>query len=224
MLTVGGVSARKGAATPLVRAVSCPLVMPIAFGSPVVPLVNSTRPSRSSTSSAGGGAGIWLVAEQLRRGKCLGCTGFQEPVGVRLPRNSHVGTPGVLPEPPQFRRCESGVHQRGRGADPRGRQHRGDRQQASDVDDRHGPAGHVAGGQAGGALVDGQRQIAVADGAALDDERNAIGVACRGRVDDRSDVHARLNTAVTTRRSAAAGWSTDRAGRARRASTSPGAR
>jgi hypothetical protein len=55
MLTVGGLSMPKGVATPVIRALSCPWVMPIAFGRPVVPLVNRTSASRPSTSTATGG-------------------------------------------------------------------------------------------------------------------------------------------------------------------------
>ena len=58
--TVGAESARNGSPIPRIRVLSCPLVIPTAFGSPVVPLVNSTRASRSSISSAVFAAGIGL--------------------------------------------------------------------------------------------------------------------------------------------------------------------
>ena len=51
--TDGLASARNGADIPLIRMLSCRLVMPTAFGSPVVPLVNRINASRSSTSSTG---------------------------------------------------------------------------------------------------------------------------------------------------------------------------
>jgi hypothetical protein len=59
MLIVGGLSTLKGVATPVIRALSCPWVMPMAFGSPVVPLVNRTSASRSSMFSATGGVFVF---------------------------------------------------------------------------------------------------------------------------------------------------------------------
>ena len=102
-------------------------------------------------------------------------------------------------------------------------EHRSDRQQASDVDDRDAPACHPAGRQAGCASFDGVRQLAVSDRPSIDDERGPAGIVCRGGVDDRADVHALpVSTEVTTMTSVAVGWSTGPAARARRASRSPG--
>jgi len=69
--------------------------------------------------------------------------------------------------------------------------------------------------------TDGRGQLAVADRPLADDEGDAVGIAAGGGVDDRADVHRRLNTEVTTRRSEAACWSIDRAGPKRRTSRFP---
>ena len=72
------------------------------------------------------------------------------------------------------------------------REQRRDRQQASAVDDGDAVAGHhAAGGQGGRALPDRRRQLAVADGAPVDDERGPGGIACRGGLEDLARVHGR---------------------------------
>ena len=131
------------------------------------------------------------------------------------------GPHAVRKQPLQLVWCQGGIHQCRGSADPRGTEHRRDRRQAAYVDDGDTRAGHSAVGQASGTAFDGRRQLAVADFAPVDDERGAAGVVGRSGVDECSDVHARLRTVVTTRRSAAAGWSTDRAVQARRASMCP---
>ena len=85
----------KGVATPVIRALSCPWVMPIAFGSPVVPLVNRTSASRSSTSSAGGGACVSPSVKRSGGRERLDKPASSEPANVRLARDTHRGAPGV---------------------------------------------------------------------------------------------------------------------------------
>src|SRR5438105_3717624 len=53
-LTIGGVSARKGAAKPVILVVSTAWVIGTALGSPVVPLVKRTSASLAVSSSGGG--------------------------------------------------------------------------------------------------------------------------------------------------------------------------
>ena len=162
------------------------------------------------------------VVQQVGAGERFRQARFKEPVNVRLARDAHRGTLDVLREPLQLRRRQGRIHQCRRSANPRGTEHRRDRQEASDIDDGNSLAGQPTIGQARGALLDGHGQLAVADDTPIDDERSAVGVAGRGSVDDRSDVHTTLKTEVTTTRSAGAGWSTDRATQARRTSTCRG--
>src|SRR5690348_12361898 len=122
----------------------------------------------------------------------------------------------------QFRWRKGRVHQRRGRSDPRGTEHRRYRQDTSGVDESYALAGQVGIGQTRGAFLDGHSEVAIADGAAVDDQGRAAGVAGGRVVDDVCDVHASLNTGVTTRRSAAADWSTGRATRARHTSTSLG--
>ena len=160
-----------------------------------------------------------FVGQEVRGREHLGQTRINEPADIRLPRNTDRGAPGVLDQSPQLRWRQGWVHQCRRSADPRGAEHRRDRRHASDVDDSDALARQSTIGQAPAALLDRRGQFAVSDDVPIDDERGTAGVPRRGGIDDRSDVHVRLNTVVTTRMSAAAGWSTGRASRERRAST-----
>ena len=207
----------------MIRALSCPWVIAIGFGSP----------GRAAGEQDQAIAVVDIVGRRQRinrpgvqevgRRKCLRRTGIQQSSGIRIASNANLGAPGAGKQTANLLRRQGRVHQGGRGADPWGTEHRRDRQQASDVDDRDAPACHPAGRQAGCASFDGVRQLAVGDRLSIDDERGAAGIACRRGVDDRADVHALpVSTEVTTMTSAAAGSSTGPAARARRASRSPG--
>ncbi len=221
MLTVGGASARKGVVTPLDSRAQ------LALGD-----ADGLRKPRRSAGEQDhrvpivGVLGWWwpvrrAVVDQIGGQPHRGHARVGEAVDVIDSCDPDRGPRAVRQEPLHLARCQGGIHQRRGSADPRGTEHRRDRRQAADVEDGDARACHSAVGQASGAAFDGRRQLAVADDAPVDDERGAAGVVGRGGVDDRSDVHARLRTGVTTRRSAAAGWSTDRAARVRRASTCP---
>ena len=196
--------------------------MPTAFGSPVVPLVNRIKASRSSWVSVGSGTGEG-VAGQIGRRQNRGRARVPDSVGVRLPRDATSAQPAFFTRP-----CNSGGVRAGfisAAAAPI-------RAAPSTIaiDSRlpvsttamRLPGRHAVGDQAGGALSYGRVQLAVVDRAAVDDDRNPGGITGRGGVDDRARVHPRPSRGGTTRRSAAIGWSTGRAGPGRRASRCQG--
>ncbi len=162
------------------------------------------------------------IGERQHRGG----TRVPDPIGVPLPRDSHIGAAGVVAQRPQLRRCQRGIHQRGRGADARRSEHRGDGQQAGVVDDGDARSGcDAVRGQARRALPYRSRQLAVTDGAVSHEQRGPGGIPAGGGVVDRPDVHSGRSAPKrggTTRRCAATGWSTGRAGPGRRTSRCPG--
>ena len=154
MLTVGGPSARKGVATPVIRAFSS-----VGDGDSL------REPGRAASEQdqrvalvdvcARRRRGRLSVVGQVSGGERFGQASFKEAVNVRLASDADWGTPGVLRESLQLRWRQGGVHQCRRSADPRGTQHRRDRQKASDIDDGDALAGQPTIGQARGALLDG---------------------------------------------------------------------
>ena len=162
--TVGAESGRNGCPIPRIRALSCPLVIPTAFGSPVVPLVNSTRASRSSISSAVFAAGIGLSLNRSAAVNALLAPASRSRSAYASPATADVGASRILHQGPQLRWRERRVHQRRRSADACRAEHRCDGKQAAAVDDGDAGSGrHTVGSQSGGAAFDGRRQLAVAD-------------------------------------------------------------
>src|ERR1700751_3725519 len=180
--TVGAVSGRNGSPIPPIRVLSCPLVIPTAFGSPVVPLVNSTRASRSSISSAVFAAGIGLSLNRSAAVNALlapasrSRAAYASPAtptsahpalsiklrssgGVRAGFISDAAAPRIVYQAPRLWRGERGVHQRCRRSDARCAEFRRDGKQAAAVDDGDAGSGcHTIGSQSGGGALDGRPQ------------------------------------------------------------------
>ena len=210
------------AAIPRIRVLSCLLLIPTAFGSPVVPLVNRTSASRSSVSSAVFAGGIGLSLNRSAAVNTLLAPAARSRSTYASPAIATSAHPAFCIRPRSSGGVSAGFISA--AAAPMRAAPKTDAMESRlppSTTATRVPAATPLAARPAAHRSDGRRQLAVADAALADDERDAVGITGSGGVDDHADAHPRLNTGVTTRRCEAAGWSIGRADPMRRTSRFP---